>query len=300
MRSITEWQATAVLNRSKGGESMGFHYSLNPYRGCSHACRYCYARETHTYLNLNVADDFERQLFVKSNLAEKLAAELMKIPRQAVIAIGTVTDPYQPLEGRHQLTRTALQLLAECGQPFTVTTKSPLIERDLDILDPLGRRDQVGVHISLISLDRPLLHRLEPGTAAPLRRLETVRRLKAAGIPVGVFAAPIIPGLSDREDQLAELFDGIKMAGADWVMTSTTRLSPAIRHYFVTEVGRFDPAAAAQIRSLYGPSQYVNSDYRHELERRVRRLLAERGLGTTPPTLTPYGITSPQMEFAFD
>jgi DNA repair photolyase len=193
-----------------------------------------------------------------------------------------------------------VELLAESGHAFTITTKSPLIERDLDLLAPLGQRGQVSVNVSLISLDHTLLHRLEPGTSPPQRRLEIVRAVKAAGVPVGVFAAPIIPGLCDGEDQLRALFDAVQAAGTDWGMTSTTRLSPAIRHYFITEVGRFDPAAAAHIRSLYGPAQYVDTGYRRELERLVRRLAGERGLSQTPPSLHACVAARPQMEFAFE
>ena len=300
MREVLDWQASAVLNRSKRGEPMGFHYSLNPYRGCSHACRYCYARESHTYLGLNTAEDFEQKLFVKSNLAVRMEAELAKIPPHAVIAIGTVTDPYQPLEGRYRLTRTAVQLLAHSGHAFTITTKSPLIERDLDVLATLGQRHQAGVHVSLISLDRKILQQLEPGTSSPQRRLETVRALKAAGIPVGVFVAPIVPGVTDSAAHLDELFHAIHQSGADWVMTSTTRLSPAIRDYFITAVGRFDPAAAAYIRSLYGQGQYARGAYRYRLDRLIEDLLTAAGLSHAAPVLRAACEPSPQIEFAFD
>lgn len=299
MRTVLDWAASAILNRSKRGESMGFQYSLNPYRGCSHACRYCYARESHRFLNLNVAEDFEQQLFVKHNLGARLAVELRRVPSTAVIAVGTVTDPYQPLEGRHHLTRTAATLLAQSGHPFTITTKSPLIERDIDILAPLGHRRQLGVHVSLMSLDRTLLQHLEPGTSPPRRRLELVRRLKQAGIPVGVFAAPIIPALSDQPAALDELFAAIRDAGADWVMTSTTRLSPAIREYFIDEVSKFNADAAIRIRSLYGPQQYVDASYRQNLNRELNLLFRRYHLSRTGPVLVPFSAR-PQIAFAFD
>ncbi len=299
MRSIKSWQASAILNRSPAGPTMGFHYSLNPYRGCSHACRYCYARESHTYLDLNVAEDFEQQLFVKENLRERLRSELIRVPLDAVIAVGTVTDPYQPLEGRHQLTRTAIELLAESGHAFTLTTKSPLIERDLDLLEPLGRRGQLGVHISLMSLDRELLHRLEPGTSPPARRLEMIRRVHERGIPVGTFAAPIIPVLTDGKESLDALFEALKDAGSDWIMTSSTRLSAAIRPYFFDQVHAFDPAAAETIRSLYHDTQFVDQAYRRRLETLLRTLYQRHHMSRTGPLLRPYR-TEAQMEFHFD
>lgn len=287
-----------MLNRSPKGHNFGFDYSLNPYRGCSHACRYCYARESHTYLDLTVGEDFERVLFVKDNLPERLSRELSRISPDAVVAIGTVTDPYQSLEGRHALTRAAIQLLSESGHAFTITTKSPLIERDLDLLAPLGQRGQVGVHISLIALDRQLLHQLEPGTPPPWRRLETVQKLKEAGVPVGVFAAPIVPALTDSPAVLDELFASVKEAGANWMMTSATRLSPAIREYFIAEVARFDLQAADTIRRLYGPSQYVDKGYRLRLQQLLDTLYRRHQMGRRAPVLKPHPPRQ-QMNFLF-
>lgn len=299
MREIRNWEAGVILNRTKRGESLGFHYSLNPYRGCSHACRYCYARESHTYLDLNVGEDFEQQLFVKTNLEERLGHELAEIDPDAVIAIGTVTDPYQPLEGRHQLTRKAISLLAESGHAFTITTKSPLIERDLDLLTSLGQRGQAAVHISLISLDPRRAHQLEPGASPPWRRLQIVRRLAHLNIPVGVFVAPIIPCLTDQREALDSLFAAIKEAGAHFVVSSTTRLSPAIQDYFIQEVGRFDPSAAAGIRSLYGHHSSVDQTYRRQLEHDLNQLYAHYGLARTGPPLRARPRQR-QLTFALD
>lgn len=299
MHTINNWQASAILNRTKSGERMGFHYSLNPYRGCSHACRYCYARESHTFLNLNVAEDFEQQLFVKHNLKERLSRELHRISSDAVIAVGTVTDPYQPLEGRHRLTRTAIELMAASGHAFTLTTKSPLLERDLDLLAPLGQRHQVGVQVSLTTLDREMLKRLEPGASPPNRRLEMIQRLSQLNIPVGVFVAPIIPGLTDDPRMLEELFAAIQESGANWVMSSTTRLSPAIREYFFAEVSRFDAPASAAMRTLYGTAQYVDHAYRRSLYERLDILYRRFHLKKSSPTLLPHHAQE-QIQFALD
>jgi DNA repair photolyase len=296
-RSVQQWQASAVLNRSPKGRAYGFDYSLNPYRGCSHACRYCYARESHTFLNLNVAQDFEQHLFVKDNLASRLQAELPKIPQDAVIALGTVTDPYQALEGHHRLTRSAVELLRDSGHAFTITTKSPLIERDLDLLEPLAQRRQVAVHVSLISLDRPLLQRLEPGTAPPRRRLQTVRRLCDRGIPVGVFVAPIIPGLTDDPHALDALFAAIHEARATWVMASGTRLAPAIRSYFIQQVQAFDEQAAHRLMQLYGTSQMPEPGYTHALNRLVAQLCRRHRLSRSAPEIFAWAATA-QLHFS--
>lgn len=296
VRTIQLWQAATVLNRTTRGQNFGFHYSLNPYRGCSHGCRYCYARESHTYLGLNIREDFEQKLFAKQNLDQRLSAELTHIDQNRVIAIGTVTDPYQPLEGSQRLTRTAIQLLGQSGHVFTITTKSPLVERDLDLLGPLGQRRQVAIQVSVISLDRNLIKRLEPGAPPPRRRLETVRQLSEANIPVGVFVAPIVPGLCDGPDDLDALFSAIHAAGADWVMTSTTRLAPALRQYFFDEIARFDAKAALQLRRLYGPRQYVDFTYRRQLARLLDQLYRRYSLSQIPPVLRPH-VTQEQLSF---
>lgn len=298
MRSVQRWQASAVLNRSPKGRAYGFDYSLNPYRGCSHACRYCYARESHTYLNLNVAEDFEQRLFVKDNLASRLQEELLKIPKTAVIALGTVTDPYQALEGHHHLTRAAIELLGQSGHAFTITTKSPLIERDLDLLAPLAERRQLAVHVSLISLDRSLLQRLEPGAPPPWRRLQTVRRLRDYGIPVGVFVAPIIPGLTDDLDTLNMLFSAIHEARATWVMASGTRLAPAIHTYFIQQLEAFDERAAYRLAQLYGESQMPNPAYTRSLNRVVAELCRRHHLRRSAPAIFAWDA-APQIHFAF-
>lgn len=288
MRAIQGWQAATILNRSPEGRHFGFDYSLNPYRGCFHGCRYCYARESHQYLNLNLAEDFEQRLFVKHNLAPRLAHELTRIPLTATIALGTVTDPYQPLEGRHRLTRQALELLADSGHRLTITTKSPLIERDLDVLAPMGQRRQLAVHVSLISLDRPLLHRLEPGTAPPRRRLLTVRRLKDAGVPVAVFVAPIIAGFTDQEEHLDALLKAVRDAGADWVMAAPLRISPALRPYLWEHLAGINPEAAEILRLVYGSQQMPGAPYRRLLEHRIDRLTTRYGLSRQPTALVPY------------
>jgi len=190
-----------------------FDRSINPYRGCEHGCVYCYARPTHAYLGLSPGLDFESRLFYKADAAALLRRELAKPGyRCAPIAVGINTDAYQPVERRLGLTRAVIETLAEFGHPFSVVTKSALVERDIDLLAPLAARNLVQVAVSITSLERPLARTLEPRAAAPERRLETIRRLTAAGIPVTALMAPLIPFLNDHE--LEAILAAVHEAGA--------------------------------------------------------------------------------------
>ena len=190
-----------------------FDRSINPYRGCEHGCIYCYARPGHAFLGYSPGLDFESRLFYKPDAEDCLRRELAAGGyRCAPIAIGGVTDAYQPVEQRLRLTRRILELLHACEHPFTLVTKSALVERDGDILEAMAARGQVQVMISLTTLDKDLARRMEPRAAAPLRRLEAIRRLSRRGIPVGVLVAPVIPGLTDNE--LERLMKAAREAGA--------------------------------------------------------------------------------------
>ncbi|HET7601893.1 MAG TPA: radical SAM protein, partial [Gemmatimonadales bacterium] len=184
----------SALNRVAG---MPFRWSLNPYRGCLHGCHYCYARATHAYLGMNADDDFSTRIQVKSNMPEVLRQELRRPSWQRErVALGTATDAYQPCEGRYRLTRRLLAALRDYQTPVSVVTKSTLILRDLDLLVELARLPGTRVNVSITALDPALWKRLEPGTPPPQRRLEVMRRLAAAGVPCGVFMAPVLPGLT--------------------------------------------------------------------------------------------------------
>lgn len=288
MRQVQDWHASAALTRAPKGLHFGFDYSLNPYRGCSHACRYCYARESHQFLNLNVAEDFEKILFAKENLPTLLKHELQKIPLDRIIAVGTVTDPYQPLEGRHKLTRYAIERFAESGHGFTITTKSPLILRDLDLLSPLGVRHQVAINVSLTSLDPDWIRKLEPGTSSPRRRVEMMASLREAGIPVHLFLAPIIPGISDHQENLVALFDLARELGLSSVMTSTTRLSEPVKSYFLNFLTEVNPVLSQRIRLLYQDRDYVKKSYHDALQKRLDALYERYQLVSRGPAPEPY------------
>ena len=196
---VTVEHAKTIISRNASPD-VPFTQSINPYRGCEHGCVYCYARPSHAYLNLSPGVDFETRLFAKVNAAELLRAELAKPGyRCELIALGANTDPYQPIERDYKLTRGILEVLAECGHPVGIVTKNAMIERDIDILAPMAARNLVNVYISINNLEHDLARRLEPRCSAPARRLEAIRRLSAAGIPVGVLVAPVIPFLTDHQ-----------------------------------------------------------------------------------------------------
>lgn len=197
--SVQEEKARTIISRNDSPDIV-FDRSINPYRGCEHGCTYCYARPTHSYMGLSPGLDFETRLFAKPNAAELLKREL-SVPGYQVkpIGIGTNTDPYQPIEREHRITRSVLEVLAKADHPVLITTKSALIRRDIDLLAPMAAKGLVKVALSITTLDRRLSRAMEPRASTPERRLETVKALSEAGIPVAVLASPMIPALNDSE-----------------------------------------------------------------------------------------------------
>jgi DNA repair photolyase len=222
-------RAKSLLNHVASAAGMPFEWTINPYRGCTHACTYCFARPSHTYLDLDAGRDFESVIVVKVNAVERLRAEL-RAPRWqgAHVALGTNTDPYQRCEGRYRLTRGIIETLAEAGNPFSVLTKGTLVTRDLDVLADAARRGVcTGVSMSIPTLDEEVWRTTEPGTPHPRARLEAIATLAEAGIPAGVFVAPIIPGISDGRDQLDAVVRGALEAGASSIVPSCSTCVPA-------------------------------------------------------------------------
>lgn len=210
---------------------VGFSASINPYRGCEHGCIYCYARPTHEFFGLSAGLDFESQIFVKEKAPELLRQELLaKKWEPQVVAMSTVTDPYQPIEGRSKLARGCLEVLAEFRNPVGIITKNHLVKRDIDWLKKLHRFNACSVFLSITTLCNELHRVLEPRTCQPIRRLEAIRELTAAGIPVGVLVAPVLPGLSDHE--LPEILESAARAGATRAGYVMLRLPHAVRKLF--------------------------------------------------------------------
>lgn len=231
-----------------------FDRTINPYRGCEHGCIYCYARPSHAYLGLSPGLDFESRLLMKPNAPEILKKELAKAGYQcAPIALGMNTDAYQPIEREHQLTRRLIEVLAECNHPFSMVTKSSLVERDLDLIAPMAAKGLVSIWLTVTTLDRQIARRLEPRAAAPERRLETIRRLAEAGVPTGVMVAPVIPALTDHD--MEKILELAHQAGARKAGYVFLRLPLEIAGLFEGWLQQHFPLKAAHVMSLVKQSR---------------------------------------------
>ena len=231
-----------------------FDRSINPYRGCEHGCIYCYARPSHAYLGLSPGLDFESRLLAKPDAAQLLRKELAKPGyRCAPIALGMNTDAYQPIEREYRITRSILEVLAETRHPFSLVTKSSLVERDLDLIAPMAAEGLALVFVTLTTLDRTLARRLEPRAAAPERRLETLRRLSAAGIPTGVMTAPVIPALNDHE--MERILEAASAAGARHAGYVLLRLPHELVTLFEQWLQLHYPLKATHVMSLIRQSR---------------------------------------------
>ncbi len=246
---------------------VGFEQSINPYRGCSHGCVYCFARPTHAYLGLSPGLDFETRLFYKDNAVALLRAELGKRNYQCkTIALGINTDGWQPLEKQMQVTRSVLAVLAECRHPLTIVTKSALVVRDLDLLQDLARDRLVSVMVSITSLDNDIKRTLEPRTASPQARLKVIEQLASAGVPVGVLVAPVIPSLTDHE--MEHILDAAKTAGASSAGYVLLRLPHEVKDLFREWLAAHYPDRAQHVMSLINQSR-GGKDYQAEFGTRM-------------------------------
>lgn len=241
-------RARTIITRNDSPD-VGFDRSINAYRGCEHGCSYCFARPTHAYLGHSAGIEFERDIYVKTNAVEALRAELAaKSYRCRPIAMGTNTDPYQPAERKHKLTRQILEVLRETKHPALITTKSALIVRDLDILTDMARLGLVSVTMSITSMDHKLSRKMEPRASSPARRLEAVRLLAEAGVPVGVNAAPMIPAINDME--LERILDAAAAQGATMAGMILVRLPNEVRDIFREWLLRHFPDRVRHVLSL--------------------------------------------------
>ena len=276
-----EVAAKSALNRVPAASSMPFDWSINPYRGCSHACVYCYARNTHRYLDFDAGDDFDRQVVVKVNIAEVLRAELAKPTwSRELVALGTNTDPYQRAEGRYRLMPDIITALAESGTPMSILTKGTLLRRDLALLREASEAVPVDLSMSIAMFDDELQHAVEPGTPTTAARLATVRAAADAGFKVSVFLMPIMPWLTDTNEQLDAALADIAEAGATRVVYGALHLRPGAREWFMEWIDREQPSLADGYRRFYERSSYAPNGYRRELARRVQPLLRRHGLAS--------------------
>ena len=245
--TVTPEHAKSVLQRQNSPD-LAYEYSLNAYRGCEHGCIYCYARPSHAYLNLSPGLDFETKLFAKPEAAQLLRAELAKRSYQcSPIALGSNTDPYQPIEREWKITRQILEVLAECKHPLSIVTKSALIERDLDLLATLARDNLVQVFISVTTMVTALARTMEPRASSPKRRLQAIQRLNEAGVPCGVFVAPVIPFLTDAE--LENVLQAASEHGARTAHYALLRLPYELKDLFKDWLAVHYPLKAEHVMS---------------------------------------------------
>jgi DNA repair photolyase len=277
--TVTEEIAKSIIARNESPD-VGFNQSINPYRGCEHGCVYCYARPTHAYLNLSPGLDFETKLFAKVNAAELLREELARPGYQCdVIALGANTDPYQPIEKEYRITRGILEVLAEFEHPVGIVTKSSMVERDLDLLAPMARKNLASVFVSITTLDHELARHLEPRATAPQRRLQTIKKLSEAGVPCGVLVAPVIPFLTDSA--VEKVLEAAREAGASMAGYVLLRLPYEVKDLFKAWLDEHYPLKASHVMSrvkdMRGGKEYDSQfDSRMRGEGEFADLLAKR------------------------
>jgi DNA repair photolyase len=259
-------------------EGMPFRWTLNPYRGCTHGCHYCFARRYQTQLELNAGDDFASVIFVKTNVVDVLRHELDRPAwTHELVALGTATDPYQPIEGRYRLTRGSLEALAAHRNPVGIVTKGPMVVRDRDVLQDMARDGSCSVYLSVPTVDEDAWRALEPGTAHPLQRLRAVRTLVDAGIDAGVLMAPLVPGFSTQPARLERTLEAIAASGARSVGAMLLHLEAGTRDHFMRFLERNYPALTDRYEHLYA-SKYAPKAYADRVQEVVGLLKARYGM----------------------
>jgi DNA repair photolyase len=260
-------------------EGMGFKWSLNPYMGCVHRCTFCYVRHFERRSDRPSDDRYGTSIRVKVNVAEVLRKELArKSWEQEHVAIGAATDPYQPPEGKYKLTRACLEALRDAANPFSIITRGPMIVRDLDVLVDASQRASVSVTFSIPTLDEEVWKRTEPSTAHPRQRLKAIKTLVDAGVNARVGMAPILPGISDRPEQLRAVVRAAREAGATGIWANLLFLRPGTREHFLAHLAEDWPEQLPYYERLYGSKAYLGADLMKPLRSEVSALAKEYGI----------------------
>jgi DNA repair photolyase len=279
---LVEFRSLAVrsiLNKSVSKRKLWFARTINPYRGCEFACRYCYARYTHEFMELKDPADFERQIFIKQNAAWLLEQELRGLDPEEEIAIGTATDPYQPIERRAEVTRSILEVLARRGgHRIGIVTKSTLIERDIDLLQQISHRNELVLHITITTTDAGLARQLEPRAPRPDLRFRTVERLRKAGLRCGILCSPLLPGLTDDMRSLDKMAARAKAADASFFSAQPLFLKPCSRPVFLAFIRDHYPELEASYAARYDSEAFVGKGYAERLRGLVRAVTRKHGL----------------------
>ena len=281
LESIEEIPCKSLINRVYG-DRIPFRWTINPYRGCQHACVYCFARGTHEFLGYDGGRQFDTRIIVKINAPEVLRKELKRAGwRRELIALGTACDPYEPAERRYEITRRILEALRDAANPVAITTKSVMVQRDIDVLGALAKIARVRVNFSVGSLDDRVWQKTEPGTPRPLRRLEAMQALVEAGIPAGVLMAPIIPALSDSEESMEAVVIAAVEHKAHFLGANVLHLKPGSREWFMPFLREAYPHLLPEYhrlyRGAYAPERYTEQVMAKIDELRSRYGLHERG-----------------------
>ncbi|MCS5723715.1 Rv2578c family radical SAM protein [Herbiconiux sp. CPCC 203407] len=283
--------AKSALNHVPGtSTAMPFAWTVNPYRGCSHACVYCFARPTHRYLELDEGADFDQQIIVKVNVAEVLAREVAKKSWQRpAVALGTNTDPYQRAEGRYALMPGIVSALAGSGTPFSVLTKGSLLRRDLDLIATAAESVPVSIAMSIAVYDDELQQSIEPGTPSTKARLATVAAVREKGLDCQVFLMPVLPLLTDTREHLDHALASVAASGASSVVYSALHLKPGVKQWFLAWLAREHPELMAPYARIYAKGPYAPEEYRRWLGERMRPLLHKHGLDRSRPAVGTGG-----------
>jgi DNA repair photolyase len=273
--TVRDAPCKSVINRVRG---MPFDWSINPYRGCRHACVYCYARPTHEYLGMNGADEFQQVIFAKTNAPEVVRRELGRRSwRGDTVVIGTATDPYQQAESLYRITRGILEAFRDFHNPVSITTKSPMVLRDLDILAELAAHAEVTVHFTVTTMDEALWRKIEPTTSKPHKRIEAMQPLRDHGIRAGIFLSPILPGLTDDLPHLEAVVAAAAHGGADFLFSQVLRLGPGISEYYLPFIQAEFPTLVPRYEELYRRNSPPGA-YSEVVQRRVGELKARYGI----------------------
>lgn len=277
--SYLEDLCKTALNRVPDQSRLPFRWTVNPYRGCSHSCHYCFARAYHAYLDLGIGEDFSSKIVVKTNVARVLRQELASARWSGeAVAMGTATDPYQHCEGRYRLTRDVVEALADFENPLSILTKSTLIVRDLDLFRRLERVADLTVSMSIGTLDERVRRVVEPGTPPAARRLEILARFADAGIRTGVLVAPVLPGLTDDPEHLDEVLAACSAAGVQSASAIVLHVRPGIRDHFMPWMRQAYPWLYPRYVELFGQRTYAPRSYQTEVAERFARLRLRHGL----------------------
>jgi DNA repair photolyase len=271
--------ARSILTKCSAGDRMPFTWTVNPYRGCEFACKYCYARYTHEFMEMRDGISFEQKIYVKQHTSSLLHRELKRVKPGEDIAIGTATDPYQPAERRYGMTRAILEELAlHSGLSIGLVTKSQLITRDIDVLQQIGKRNAIAIHHTVTTTDIDLARKLEPRAPRPDLRLDALRQLRASGINAGVICAPVLPGITDAKANLEQVVIAAKEAGAAYIYANPLFLKPCSMKVFMPFLEQEFPHLVPAYQRRYGEKAFVSAAYRKQIASLINSLCRKHGL----------------------